>query len=350
MITLILLTFLCLVNAALAEPLSMPEALTAGKSFADQQNTTIKGIHSGIDPHSVPNYQGQNVPEAAYYTSPDLTGEAQIQATTNDTATYITNARTNRPVYTTPRQTDPLFTHHSAIDAQATALTQTYAGCTDLPTGLGTVSLCGSQLICPDGTCTAEFGQTASTDRGGFRRAATFLAILDEMKETYDAAKVEVFRGDNKKCKVSNLGFFNCCTNSGIGIDMGTVQCRVEERELAVAQQAQQTHYVGSYRRCDFLGLNCRTYRSHCVFPSKLARIVVVQGRGQIGKPYGSASNPDCSGFTLQELPSIDFEAMDLSEFVSDVEAQAAAATTPAVADAVEDIKEKLKERHDELR
>ena len=169
------------------------------------------------------------------------------------------------------------------------------------------------------------------------------------MTETFDPHHVAVFSGENKKCKVSNLGFFNCCRNSGIGLSMGMVQCRLSERELALAQREKRTHYVGSYRRCGFLGLNCRRYKSHCVYPSKLARIVVVQGREQIGKSWGGAGSPDCSGFTLDELPTVDFEAMDLSEFYDDVVATANAGTTPAVADAVTDIKDKLEQRHEEI-
>ena len=76
----------------------------------------------------------------------------------------------------------------------------------------------------------------------------------------------------------------------------------------------------------------------------------MVQGRGQIGKSWGGAGGPDCSGFTLDELPAVDFEAMDLSEFYDDVVAAAQAGTTPAVADAVTDIKDKLEQRHGEIR
>ena len=75
----------------------------------------------------------------------------------------------------------------------------------------------------------------------------------------------------------------------------------------------------------------------------------MVQGRGQIGKSWGGTRSPDCSGFTLDELPTVDFEAMDLSEFYDDVVAAANAGTTPGVADAVTAIKDKLEQRHEEI-
>jgi conjugal transfer mating pair stabilization protein TraN len=46
-----------------------------------------------------------------------------------------------------------------------------------------------------------------------------------------------------------------------------------------------------------------------------LARIVNEQGRVQIGKGWGGAQSPDCSGFTVAQLQTLDFAAMDLSEF-----------------------------------
>lgn len=54
---------------------------------------------------------------------------------------------------------------------------------------------------------------------------------------------------------------------------------------------------------------------SKCCFNSLLARLVQEQGRAQIGKGWGSAENPDCSGFTVAQLQSLDFARMDLSDF-----------------------------------
>jgi conjugal transfer mating pair stabilization protein TraN len=46
-----------------------------------------------------------------------------------------------------------------------------------------------------------------------------------------------------------------------------------------------------------------------------LARIINEQGRTQVAKGWGSAEAPDCSGFTVAQLQSLNFAAMDLSEF-----------------------------------
>lgn len=73
--------------------------------------------------------------------------------------------------------------------------------------------------------------------------------------------------------------------------------------------------------RCSssFLGSCYETKEGWCCFPSKLGRIVQEQARAQLGKSWGSAKNPDCSGFTIEELGLLRFDEMDLSEFLDDI-------------------------------
>ena len=46
---------------------------------------------------------------------------------------------------------------------------------------------------------------------------------------------------------------------------------------------------------------------SYCCFNSRLARIIQEEGRKQTGKSWGSAKNPDCSGFTFRRVRNIGF-------------------------------------------
>lgn len=103
-------------------------------------------------------------------------------------------------------------------------------------------------------------------------------------------------------------------------IAMSALSCDEEEARLALKQGAKLCHSVGTY--CSscirVLGscVSCITYTTRkCCFNSMLARIVNEQGRTQIDKGWGSARDPDCSGFTIAELQTLDFAAMDLSEF-----------------------------------
>lgn len=59
--------------------------------------------------------------------------------------------------------------------------------------------------------------------------------------------------------------------------------------------------------------------KAYCAFDSKLARIVQVEGRAQLGKNFGSAKHPDCSAFSPNELQRIDMSSMDFSDFYEDM-------------------------------
>jgi len=41
--------------------------------------------------------------------------------------------------------------------------------------------------------------------------------------------------------------------------------------------------------------------------------------RLQVGRGWGSGKSPDCSGFTIAQLQSLDFAAMDLTEFYASI-------------------------------
>jgi conjugal transfer mating pair stabilization protein TraN len=106
-----------------------------------------------------------------------------------------------------------------------------------------------------------------------------------------------------------------------IYIVMQLLECNEQEARLALREGARLCHTVGSYcstcirdpiRGC----ISCTTTTvGKCCFNSLLARLINEQGRAQVGKGWGSARSPDCSGFTVDELQRLDFGAMDLSEF-----------------------------------
>jgi conjugal transfer mating pair stabilization protein TraN len=105
-----------------------------------------------------------------------------------------------------------------------------------------------------------------------------------------------------------------------IYIILSMMSCNENEGKLAMKEGAKLCHTIGTWCSSCFrvLGVcvSCveRT-TSKCCFNSMLARIVNEQGRAQIGKGWGGAQSADCSGFTVAQLQSLNFAAMDLSEF-----------------------------------
>jgi conjugal transfer mating pair stabilization protein TraN len=47
--------------------------------------------------------------------------------------------------------------------------------------------------------------------------------------------------------------------------------------------------------------------------------MVEEQGRAQLGMGWGSADNPECRGFTTDELQRLNFASMDFSEWYTNV-------------------------------
>lgn len=95
-------------------------------------------------------------------------------------------------------------------------------------------------------------------------------------------------------------------------------ECSEEELQLAVDVELKKTVYVGSYCAKDSPVGGCIEKRkSYCVFSSPLARIINEQGRTQLMRPYGSPESPDCSGIAIMDLDKLDWEQIDLQEWMS---------------------------------
>ena len=107
-----------------------------------------------------------------------------------------------------------------------------------------------------------------------------------------------------------------------IYVVMSFMSCNADEAKLALKNGAGLCHYVGNYCSSRVLGSCIEHRESNCCFNSVLARIVNEQGRDQIGKGWGSAKGPDCSGFTIAQLQSLDFARMDFTEFYASISPQ----------------------------
>ena len=182
--------------------------------------------------------------------------------------------------------------------------------------------ICNTEIYCPDGTCTENIGHEPS-DPNDFATMATYLSLVQELADDLSAnGAVSVFTGEAQQCSDATLGFANCCKSGGWGVGIGLDSCSANEKILGLNRDAQKTRYVGSYCSSDSIFGCLSTKQVHCVYPSKLSRILVEEGRRQIGGGFGSPRSPNCSGFTIAELESIDFGEADLSDYFSDVTAE----------------------------
>jgi len=98
--------------------------------------------------------------------------------------------------------------------------------------------------------------------------------------------------------------------------------CKEEDMTTSISLGFNLCHFVGEHREGDFLGMKLKTRNVYCCFNSILARLVHEQGRPQVHRGWGSPEQPDCGGFTIGEFASLDFSAMNLSEYMQYVQSK----------------------------
>jgi len=154
---------------------------------------------------------------------------------------------------------------------------------------------------------------------------------------------VEVFTGDAVVTTTGNILYSGAVSEStGIVISfdpwtlaiavvitviMSAMSCNSDEAVTALSEGAHLCHSLGDWcSSCIRILGSCVSCIEHttgkCCFNSLLARIVNEQGRVQVGKGWGSAQSPDCTGFTVAQLQSLDFARMDLTEFYASLVAK----------------------------
>lgn len=94
-------------------------------------------------------------------------------------------------------------------------------------------------------------------------------------------------------------------------------ECEEEEFEVGAKRELKLCHKVGSYCADDSLFGCIEKRESYCCFNSPLARIINQQVRRVGSIPWGDEESPDCSGLTVGELRSVDWEHVNLSEWIA---------------------------------
>ncbi len=101
----------------------------------------------------------------------------------------------------------------------------------------------------------------------------------------------------------------------------GLLSCEKSAQSLALKNDQQLCHVVGSHCsvKLPLLGVCAEVTETFCCFNSRLSRMLNEQGRAQLGRGWGSTMAPDCNGFTLTQLQSIDFSKLDFSDFYPEI-------------------------------
>ena len=275
---------------------------------------------SGASADAVPGYAGTDIPER------QLTADrlpAAANARLADPADpggvagrAVIDGANQRPAAAVPAA-DPAVVRAEGIAATPQSAAHGAGGLASgnvQPCGAGlqdaeTGGACGSVRYCVGGGCETVRPQGSA----GFVDAATKLNMVMELGGSeFDRGSLRFFNGQRRACRIQWGGLADCCRNSGLLVGLGN--CSRAERELARERHDGHTHYLGAYCARRVLGICIRRERAWCVFGSKLGRIFQQQGRRQLGVGWGS-----CRGLTVAELEGIDFDALNLGEFTSDL-------------------------------
>jgi hypothetical protein len=166
------------------------------------------------------------------------------------------------------------------------------------------------------------YGLSAMLTGGGFSGAFTSYGVtLTINGSALPAGSVMLYSGDGFAIAIDP---WSMAITVVIYLAMSLLSCDQSEAMLALKEGAHLCHTVGTYcSSCLRVLGKCVSCIEHttgkCCFNSVLARIVNEQGRQQVGKQWGTAKHPDCSGFTVAQLQSLDFSRMDLTEFYASI-------------------------------
>lgn len=150
--------------------------------------------------------------------------------------------------------------------------------------------------------------------------------MMDSVSKLYAAsyaspdgdADVQIFVGSHEKCSQNMASYMNCC---GIGKGWGKTfgaKCNSSEKALMEMRTDNLCVFVGQETK-SALGVTYQINKHFCCFSNLLEKAIQEQGRQQLGISFGSGSDADCRGFTIEEIQKIDFSKIDFSEFIEDL-------------------------------
>lgn len=180
--------------------------------------------------------------------------------------------------------------------------------------------VCGGDFYCTDGTCDALANDNPPAFAHAISQLAAVSAAASDASDQIDI-NIGAFTGNPQHCRKAAAGFNNCCANGGWGASAGLSHCNSEEMALGKAKMRKLVIPVGEYCSKKVLGVCIQKKRGHCVFESKLAKIVQEQGRlGQLRIGFGSGKKPNCRAITIPELQQLDFSLMNFQDFYEDLQ------------------------------
>lgn len=167
---------------------------------------------------------------------------------------------------------------------------------------------------CIDGHCVDKSYET----NGKMMDSLSKLYATSNMNPDKDG-NFNLFEGATSGCSKKALGYSNCCRigKVGWGKNIGA-KCTKDERTLMEQRSKNLCVYVGSVKKKK-AGVHILTKHRYCCFGNILDKVIQVEGRKQLRRSFGTGSNPDCRGLSLEDIQAIDWNKIDFTEFIEDL-------------------------------
>ena len=178
--------------------------------------------------------------------------------------------------------------------------------------------ICGDTPFCLSGEC-HDMSYEGNQD---MNEVLGKLSILRELQGHGDP--ITVFKGKGHRCTIDAAGFRDCCgLKGGWGTGVGFQKCNAEEEALSKQRPKGLCHQVDAWCKTKVLGVCLTKARSYCCFPSKIVKIISVAAHQQLGLSWGQKEHPNCRGLTQDELYHLDFNKIDFSEVLNEMQSRA---------------------------
>ncbi|GHT93185.1 hypothetical protein FACS1894122_08040 [Alphaproteobacteria bacterium] len=147
---------------------------------------------------------------------------------------------------------------------------------------------------------------------------------MEAARKEFDGTKnIQIFKGKPYSCTRFPLSFKDCCGCKGWGEKLGLTSCDRDSKEVGKLRDQGKCIRIGTYCAEKInvgLAKFClREKTVFCCFGSKFAKLLQEQGKAQLRQNFGSPQEPNCRGFSPEELSRIDFSNLDLTEIVEEV-------------------------------
>ena len=209
-----------------------------------------------------------------------------------------------------------------------------------------------SKAFCASGNC---MSQERVEDKDMNKSLAALSAAAEAVNylDTSKPQELKIFGGKARECSknIASSITKDCCGISGSGFLEGKIlKCEDDELEIARAKEVGRAVELGEYCHNKVLGICTSYHKTYCLFQSKLARIIQVGARSQLGVPFGGPQSANCRALTQKEFQRVDFSKIDFSEFYKDIEEKAKQKSPESIVGKAKQASEEYKKRADQFK